>query len=64
LLFGSNDRRWGPGCGTVGFREPPPFVTQRAWRPADVRLGYLGDHFTVTSPRFVAGHLAPILENA
>lgn len=60
-LFGSNDRKWGPGCGAVGFRSAPSTVRQRAWTPADVRLGYLGDHFTITSPAFVATHVAPIL---
>ncbi|MBI4580091.1 MAG: hypothetical protein HY718_10345 [Planctomycetes bacterium] len=61
LLFGSNDRKWGPSCGAVGFRRPPPTVRERSWTLADIRLGYLGDHFTITSPAFVAAHVAPIL---
>ena len=61
LLFGGNDRRWRPGCGTVGFADPPPMVRQRRWRPADVWLGYFGDHFTIAAPRFVAAQMAPIL---
>jgi len=60
-LFGGNDRRWGPGCGAVGFRNPPQFLTQRAWRLADMRQGYLGDHFTIASPQFVAQQIAPLL---
>jgi hypothetical protein len=63
LVFGSNDRRWGPACGTVGFRCRWPFVVQRGWRPADVRHGYLGDHFSVTSSRFVAARIAPLLRD-
>ncbi|GMU23644.1 MAG: hypothetical protein AMXMBFR13_37220 [Phycisphaerae bacterium] len=61
LLFGSNDRRWGPASGTLGFRDPPGFVRQRAWRLRDVRLGYLGDHFTLLSQWFVAQEVAPVL---
>jgi hypothetical protein len=61
LLFGSNDRRWGPASGTAGFRNPPTFVRQRAWRLRDVRLGYLGDHFTLLSQWFVAREVAPVL---
>ncbi len=61
LLFGSNDRRWGPACGAVGFRNPPPFVVQRAWRPADLRVWYWGGHFSVASPAFLARDIAPYL---
>lgn len=61
LLFGGNDRRWGPACGAVGFRSAPGFVNQRSWRWSDVRFGYLGDHFTVAVPRFIARHVAPLL---
>ncbi len=59
LLFGGNDRKWGPACGAVGFKSPPEVVNQRGWRPADVRLGYWGDHFTITSPAFVAEEVVP-----
>lgn len=62
LLFGSNDRRWGPGCGSVGFRNPPAVLQQRAWRPSDMLLGYFGDHFTIASPPFVIRHVAPIIK--
>ncbi|HOA74550.1 MAG TPA: hypothetical protein PKL76_13990 [Phycisphaerae bacterium] len=60
-LFGSNDRRWGPAAGAVGFRQAPPSVAQRPWRLSDAALGYLGDHFTVAAPAFVARHVAPLL---
>ena len=63
LLFGSNDRRHGPASGTVGFKKPPAFVGQRGWRPEDIILGYMGDHFSVLSSRFVARHMAPLLSN-
>ena len=61
LLFGSNDRRWGPACGAVGFSDPPPFLVQRAWRPADLRVWYWGGHFSVASPAFLARDIAPYL---
>lgn len=61
LLFGANDRRWGPAGGAVGFRQSPGFLRQRSWTWSDLRLGYLGDHFTVTIPSFVARHVAPLL---
>lgn len=63
-LFGSNDGRHGPACGMVGFRDPPPFVTQHAWTPRLMRLGYFGDHFTVASSRFIAQRVAPLLDGA
>jgi hypothetical protein len=61
-LFGCCDRRWSPAAGTLGFKNPPIFVTQHAWRPRDIRLGYLGDHFTITAPRFVANRIALLLQ--
>ena len=60
VLFGSNDRRWGPAGGAVGFRRLPAFTGQRAWQVADMAVGYLGDHFTVVAPRFVARHMAAL----
>lgn len=61
LLFGGNDRRWGPAGGAVAFKHPPAFLTQRPWSWSDIRLGYFGDHFTVTAPAFIARHVAPLL---
>jgi pimeloyl-ACP methyl ester carboxylesterase len=63
-IFGCCDRRWSPAAGTLGFSDPPAFVTQHAWSLSDIRLGYLGDHFTITSPRFVAKRIAPILQQS
>lgn len=59
-LFGSNDRRWGPACGAVGFRTELPRFTQHGWEPGDMRWFYFGDHFTVASSRFVAQRIAPL----
>jgi hypothetical protein len=59
-LFGSNDRRWGPACGAVGFRTNLPRLTQYGWAPADMRWCYFGDHFTVAAARFVAHRIAPL----
>lgn len=61
LIFGSNDRRWAPAAGTVGFQASPAFLKQYAWRPSHIRWGYWGDHFTIASPAFVARQIAPIL---
>ena len=60
-IFGSNDRRWGPAAGAVGFRTRDPRLVAHRWHPADVLLGYFGDHFTVVSSRFVAARIAPLL---
>jgi len=61
LLFGCNDRRWSISAGMTGLRHPPPFVFQRRWSPRDIASGYLGGHFTVMSPAFIARELAPLL---
>jgi len=60
-LFGCNDRRRVWSAGMVGFTSPPSGVTQHTWTPADIRLGYLGDHFSITAPRFVAARVAPVI---
>lgn len=62
LLFGTNDRQWSAGAGTAGFRDPPDFLRQHRWRLEDMKLGYFGDHFTITSTGFVARRVAPFLK--
>ncbi len=64
MLIGTNDRHWMPACGSVGFAARPPAVRQRRWRLGDLRSWYLGDHFTVVSPRFVSMLLAPLVREA
>ena len=64
MLFGSDDRRWGPAGGAIGFRRLPPWAGQRSWRLQDTATGYLGDHFTVVAPRFVARHVTPLLSHS
>lgn len=61
LVFGTSERRWTSGCGAVGFRNPPSFVTQRRWRPRDMLRFYFGDHGTIISPLFLVKHVAPII---
>lgn len=66
LVFGANDGRRGPACGMVGFRPPPAagppsFVIQHRWSASAIRLGYFGDHFSITSSAFVAQRIAPLL---
>lgn len=60
-LFGCNDRRRALACGMVGFRSRHDRLVQHGWRLGDVVDGWLGDHFTLTRPRFVARHMAPCL---
>ena len=66
LVFGANDGHRGPACGMVGLRPtdsrcPPGFVTQHSWSASAIRLGYFGDHFSITSSAFVAQRIAPLL---
>ncbi|MFH0983886.1 MAG: hypothetical protein V2A79_20420 [Planctomycetota bacterium] len=61
LLLGTNDGRRSLGCGMIGFHGAPGSVEQRAWSPRAMRLGYFGDHFSITAPAFVARQIAPIL---
>ncbi|HUU83786.1 MAG TPA: hypothetical protein VM243_09810 [Phycisphaerae bacterium] len=66
LLFGCNDGRWSLACGMVGFRPTgaqsrPDFVRQYPWSASAIRLGYWGDHFSITAPAFVAERIAPLL---
>lgn len=61
LLFGTNDRQHTLACGMVGLWSSPPGLEQHAWRPADARLGYLGDHFTVMSSAWLRRHVVPKL---
>jgi len=60
-LFGCNDRLRAWSSGMVGFTSPPSGVSQHTWTPADIRLGYLGDHFSITASRFVAARVAPVI---
>jgi pimeloyl-ACP methyl ester carboxylesterase len=64
MLFGCNDRRWSPACGMVGFKSPPRTVREHGWKLNNVHCRYFGDHFSVTSSRFVAAHVAPALDRA
>ncbi len=59
FLFGCNDRRWSLACGMVGFHSL--HIYQRRWSPADIRLGYWGDHFTVVSSAFIRQEISTIL---
>jgi hypothetical protein len=61
LAFGSNDGPHRPGCGMVGFRPGPAGLIQHSWRPFRLALGYLGDHFTIASARFIAADVATLL---
>ena len=62
-LFGTADRRHTPSVGAVGLTGPqPPNVVEVPWRPALIRLGHLGGHFTAPAPRFIQHRIAPLME--
>ena len=53
LAFGANDRRHAVPAGTLGFRITEEAargkLLQIRWRPAFMRYGYFGEHFTASS---------------
>jgi hypothetical protein len=55
LLFGTNDGPHTLPAGTVGFSGAgqPNNLRQVPWTPRFIRLGWIGDHMTGLSPRFV-----------
>jgi len=57
-LLGTSDRRWGPAGGWVGWRPARPGVIDRCWHPQFIRKGYLGNHTSVASRRFIAAEVA------
>lgn len=71
-LFGTVDRVRGPGAGLLGFRPPEGAdpaaaglyrdrLRQVRWTPAMVGVGYLGGHFAVDWPPFLARYVLPLL---
>ncbi|MHC4442506.1 MAG: alpha/beta hydrolase family protein [Planctomycetota bacterium] len=60
LLFGCNDRIRSLSSGMVGFMSSCPYIKQYAWSPCDISYGYFGDHFSITSSRFVSKIIVPI----
>ncbi|MCP4248732.1 MAG: hypothetical protein GY778_16940 [bacterium] len=64
-LVGCNDRQRALAAGMVGFAASRPApVNQHGWSPRDVRMGYLGDHFSITASGFIAARVAPLLTNS
>lgn len=59
LLFGTSDRVFSPSAGWIGWHHHPPGFIESRWHPSWIRLGYLGNHTTSSSPRFIATVLAP-----
>lgn len=59
-LLGTSDRRFGPSGGWLGWRHTPANVTEMAWRPQFIRLGYLGNHTSAAAQRFIAAEIAPL----
>ncbi len=62
LIFGTADRRHSLSAGMVGPRRAPgPNTVRVRWRPAMIRLGYTGGHFSAPAAAFIARHVAPPL---
>jgi len=64
LLVGTGDRRHVLSAGTVGIRgasAADPRVVSICWRPAMIRLGHWGGHFTASAPGFIRHCVAPAL---
>jgi len=64
LLVGTGDRRHCLSAGCVGLRGPAARderVVQVRWRPAMLRLGHVGGHFSAANAGFVRDHVAPAM---
>ncbi len=60
LLIGTTDRVRTPSIGALGYRGPAcGKVVPVRWRPAWIRLGHWGSHFTAPAERFVSTCIAP-----
>lgn len=62
LLVGTADRVHTPSLGTLGYRGSPcdKLVSLR-WRPAWIRWGHWGSHFTAPAEMFIAECIAPAM---
>jgi len=56
LLFGTGDRRHAVSAGLCGFRAShrPSNLVERRWRPAMLRHGHFGGHFSASSSWLMA----------
>ncbi|MBX3395690.1 MAG: hypothetical protein KF841_10015 [Phycisphaerae bacterium] len=61
LLFGTSDRKFTPSAGLVGWHHQHPRFIDARWHPEWLRFGYMGNHTTSTSARFIRRVLAPQL---
>ena len=62
LLVGTADRVWTPSIGTLGYRGPARGeIVSLRWRPAWIRYGHWGSHFTAPAERFIAEKVAPAM---
>ena len=62
MLFGTGDRKHTLSAGMVGlrYRRPPnDRLLEIRWRPALIRQGCYGGHFTAPAALFITHHLAP-----
>lgn len=59
LLAGTSDRVFSPSAGWIGWKHHPANFIEARWRPEWLRFGYLGNHTTSSSRRFISSMLAP-----
>ena len=63
-IVGTGEGVHTPSAGMLGLRHPSARgekVVQIRWRPAMVKLGWLGDHFTACASGLIARHVAPAM---
>ena len=63
-LFGNAERLYRPSAGMTGLLHPSALdgrVVQVRWGAELIGEGYLGDHFSVSAPRFIAHRVAPFM---
>ncbi|GJQ26394.1 MAG: hypothetical protein HBSAPP02_14260 [Phycisphaerae bacterium] len=60
MLLGTSDRVHTPSAGLVGWHHRHEKFHEVRWHPSWTRHGYVGNHITTSSRRFIAEVIAPI----
>lgn len=61
LLFGTSDRVFSPSAGLVGWHYKHAGFIEARWHPAWLPLGFIGNHTTSATARFMAAVVGPWL---
>ncbi|HWL94209.1 MAG TPA: hypothetical protein VNT79_11815 [Phycisphaerae bacterium] len=61
LLCGTSDREFTPSAGFLGWHRTDDRFVDVRWHPRWIPFGYLGNHTTVCSSRFVEHVVGPLL---